>query len=168
MARPPLAVGTFGKVDFFVAGKKRVRARVGFRDFDGRRRSVTRYGESRAHAERRLREALRDRDGSAETTTGADSRVSSLATTWLAEIDESELATGTKRLYRFAVTSYVLPGLGELRLREVTVPAIDRTLRAIGSAHGAGAAKTARSEPPRVQWRLGSAGRSSVRPAIER
>ncbi len=23
-------------------------------------------------------------------------------------------------------------------------------------------------EPPRVQWRLGSAGRSSVRPAIER
>ncbi|MGY1688436.1 tyrosine recombinase XerC [Geodermatophilus sp. SYSU D00867] len=147
MARPPLAVGTFGKIDFFVVGKKRVRARVSFRDFDGRRRFVTRYGESRPQAERRLREALRDRDGSAETTagSGADSRVSSLATMWLAEIDDSELATGTKRLYRFAVTSHVLPALGELRLREVTVPAVDRTLRAIRSTHGAGAAKTARS-----------------------
>jgi integrase len=145
MARPPLAVGTFGKIDFYVVGKRRVRARVSFRDFDGRRRSVTRYGDSRAQAERRLREALRDRDGSADTTAGADSRLSSLATMWLAEIDDSELAAGTKRLYRFAVTSYVLPALGELRLREVTVPAVDRTLRAIRTTSGVGAAKTARS-----------------------
>ncbi|SFT82707.1 Site-specific recombinase XerD [Geodermatophilus amargosae] len=145
MARPPLAVGTFGKIDFYVVGTGRIRARVSFRDFDGRRRSVTRYGDSRAQAERRLREALRDRDGSVGATAGADSRVSSLVTMWLGEIDDSELAAGTKRLYRFAVTSYVLPPLGELRLREVTVPAVDRTLRAIRQTHGAGAAKTARS-----------------------
>jgi len=145
MARPPLAVATFGKIDFFVVGKKRVRARVSFRDFDGRRRFVTRYGESRAHAERRLREALRDRDGSAEMAANADSRISSLATMWLAEVDDSELAAGTERLYRFAVTSYVLPALGELRLREVTVPAVDRAFRAVRTSHGPGAAKSARS-----------------------
>ena len=75
----------------------------------------------------------------------ADSRVSSLAAMWLTEIDDSELAAGTKRLYRFAVTSYVLPALGELRLREVTVPAVDRALRAVRVNHGAGAAKSARS-----------------------
>jgi hypothetical protein len=61
MGRPPLPVGTFGKIDFLVLGKDRVRARASFRDYDGHRRSVTRYGSSRAHAERRLREALRDR-----------------------------------------------------------------------------------------------------------
>jgi hypothetical protein len=40
MGRPPLAVGTFGKIDFLalVLARKRVRARASFRDFDGRRR----------------------------------------------------------------------------------------------------------------------------------
>lgn len=53
MGRPPLPVGTFGKIDFLVLGKDRVRARASFRDYDGHRRLVTRYGSSRAHAERR-------------------------------------------------------------------------------------------------------------------
>ncbi|WP_369252606.1 tyrosine-type recombinase/integrase [Geodermatophilus amargosae] len=38
----------------------------------------------------------------------------------------------------------MLPGLGELRLREVTVPAIDRLLTTVGGTHGAGAAKSTR------------------------
>lgn len=145
MPRPPLAVGTFGKIDFLVVGKKRVRARASFRDFDGRRRFVSRYGESRAQAERRLRAALRDRSGPNDEETSAESRVSSVAATWLADVDGSDLAAGTKRLYRFAVRNYILPGIGELRLREVTVPAIDRLLTAVRENHGAAAAKSARS-----------------------
>jgi hypothetical protein len=54
MPRPPLAVGTFGAINFLVVGKGRVRAQVSFRDFDGRRRSVSRYGRTKAEAERRL------------------------------------------------------------------------------------------------------------------
>ena len=50
MPRPPLAVGTFGAINFLVVGKGRVRAQVSFRDFDGRRRSVTRYGRTKAEA----------------------------------------------------------------------------------------------------------------------
>jgi hypothetical protein len=145
MGRPPLAVGTFGRIGFLVVGKDRVRARASFRDFDGHRRFVTRYGRSRAEAERRLREALRDRDGSVDEGRTADSRLATVAVEWLAEVDDSDLATGTKRLYRFALTNYVLPGVGQLRLREITVPAVDRLLTAVRKAHGSGAAKAART-----------------------
>ncbi len=145
MGRPPLPVGTFGKIDFFVVAPKRVRARASLRDFDGRRRPLTRYGASRAEAERRLRTALRDRTGPSVGTPAADSRLSIVATLWLADVDDSELAVGTKRLYRFVVEGYVLPALGELRLREVTVPAVDRMLDSVHDQHGPGAAKSARS-----------------------
>src|SRR3712207_4588905 len=68
-----------------------------------------------------------------------------MAALWLADVDGSERASGTKRLYRFVTDSYVLPALGELRLREVTVPALDRLLASVHSAHGPAAAKTTRS-----------------------
>ena len=129
MGRPPLPVGTFGKIDFLVLGKARVRARASVRDYDGHRRLVTRYGTSRAHAERRLREALRDRGTGHDPVAGMTSRLTDVANLWLAEVDDSDLAWGTKRLYRFTVESYVLPGLGELRLREVTVPAVGPAAR---------------------------------------
>ena len=96
MGRPPLPVGTFGRIHLRVLGKGRVEARASFRDFGGRRRLVARHGQSRAEAERRLREALRDRSGT--TTPGtADSRLAAMAREWLADIDAAELAARTKR-----------------------------------------------------------------------
>jgi hypothetical protein len=108
---------------------------------------VTRYGRTKAEAERRLRAALRDRGSSVDEGDRADSRLSTMAAAWLAEVDDSDLAVGTKRLYRFAVLSYVIPGVGQLRLRKITVLAVDRLLTAIRKRHGAGAAKSARSVP---------------------
>jgi integrase len=145
MGRPPLPVGTFGQIHFLRLDKHRVGARTYFRDLDGRRRLVTRYGQTRAQAERRLREALRDRSTGATPPVPADSRLSDMAALWLADVDGSDRASGTKRLYRFVTDSYVLPALGELRLREVTVPALDRLLTSVHSAHGPAAAKTTRS-----------------------
>jgi hypothetical protein len=145
MGRPPLPVGTFGQIHFLRLDKHRVAARTYFRDLDGRRRLVTRYGQTRAQAERRLREALRDRSTGATPPVPADSRLSDMAALWLADVDGSDRASGTKRLYRFVTDSYVLPALGELRLREVTVPALDRLLTSVHSAHGPAAAKTTRS-----------------------
>ena len=103
MPRPPLTVGTFGAINFLVVGKGRVRAQASFRDFDGRRRSVSRYGRTKAEAERRLREALRDRGNGRDEGASADSRLATVAAAWLAEVDDSGLTVGTKRLYRFAV-----------------------------------------------------------------
>ena len=68
-----------------------------------------------------------------------------MAALWLAEVDGSELASGTERLYRFVADAYVLPGVGELRLREVTVSAVDRLLASVHGRHEAGAAKSTRS-----------------------
>ncbi len=45
------------------------------------------------------------------------------------------------------VHAHVLPGLGELGLREVTVPAIDRLLASVHAHHGPGAATSTRSIP---------------------
>ena len=144
MGRPPLPVGTFGRIHVRVLGKGRVEARASFRDFDGRRRLVARHGQSRAEAERRLREALRDRSGTT-TPVGADTRVAVVAREWLADVDAAELAAGTKRLYRFAAESYILPGVGDLRLREITVPVVERLLASVRANHGPGAAKSTRN-----------------------
>ncbi len=47
MGRPPLPVGTFGEIRFEVLGRHRVQAGAGFRDFDGRRKTVaTRLDEA--------------------------------------------------------------------------------------------------------------------------
>ena len=145
MGRPPLPVGTFGKIHLRALGKDRVEARASFRDFDGRRRLVARHGHSRADAERRLREALRDRSATTGSPMTADPRLAAMAREWLADVDAGELAAGTKRLYRFATESYILPGVGDLRLREVTVPVIERLLASVRSHHGPGAAKTTRN-----------------------
>jgi len=145
MGRPPLPVGTFGKIHVRVVGKGRVEARASFRDFDGRRRLVARYGRTRAEAERRLREALRDRSATTTSPAAADTRLAKMAQLWLADIDAAELAAGTKRLYRFATKSYILPGVGDLRLREITVPVIERLLASVRSNHGPGAAKSTRN-----------------------
>ncbi len=145
MGRPPLPVGTFGRIRFEQLGRNRVQAGASFRDFDGHRRYVVRNGPTRAQAERRLREALRDRGRTETPPVPTDSRLHALAARWLADIDDSELAAGTKRLYRFTVHAYVLPELGELRLREITVPAIDRLLASVHTDHGPGAAKSTRS-----------------------
>jgi hypothetical protein len=62
-----------------------VKARVKFRDWDGRVRLVSRIGASRAAAERALKEALTTRrtpGGAAALTSG--SRMTALADAWLA------------------------------------------------------------------------------------
>lgn len=145
MGRPPLPVGTFGKIAFLKVDGGKVRARARFRDYDGRVRPVSRYGPTKAAAERTLREALRDRIAPADGAVSPDMRLSVVAEQWLAEVDGSELADGTKQTYGTALRLWVLPGAGNLRLRELGVPAVDRLLRAVKATHGHSAAKTART-----------------------
>ena len=146
MGRPPLPVGTLGQIHFLRLDKHRVAARTYFRDVDGRRRLVTRYGQTRAQAERRLREALRDRGTGTTAPVPAHSRLRAMAALWVADVDGSDRAPlAPERLYRFVTDSYVLPALGELRLREVTVPALDRLLASVHGAHSPAAARSTRS-----------------------
>ncbi len=106
---------------------------------------MTKYGPTKAAAERALRLALRDRSGPTGGDITADTRVRDLVTLWLATVDSGNLADRTKELYRDVTTRYVLPGIGGLRVAEVSVPTLDRLLSTITERHGAGSAKTSRS-----------------------
>jgi integrase len=116
---------------------------VSFRDFDGIRRPVTRWGAT-AEAEARLRAALADRAGPSVGELTPASRVSEAAVVWLSEVEASVCAAGTKSRYRAAVRGHVVPALAGLCLGELRVTIIDRALAAIRDRHGPGAARTAR------------------------
>ncbi|NED99285.1 site-specific integrase [Phytoactinopolyspora halotolerans] len=163
MGRPPLPVGTAGTIGFTRMNNGTIRARALFRDYDGMTRPVTRYGPSKAAAERRLKEALRDRRSPTDhDQIAATTRVRDLAIMWLAEIDDADLSDGTKDLYRRTLTTHVLPALGALQISECDVPTVDRYLKAVRTNQGPAAAKTAKTVTSLL---LGMAVRHGALPA---
>ena len=148
MGRPPLPVGTAGEVRIYpVRGGFRARCLV--RDYDGKVRELERFGSSEAKAKIRLREAVRDRhrvEADAEITT--ETRLAEVVRIWLvdlrAEIEAGEKSPGTGALYD-ATAGWITAGLGDLRLRELTVSRVDRFLAATANHHGPGSAKTAKT-----------------------
>lgn len=145
MARPPMPVGTAGKIGFLTMGPKRVRAQVRVRDYDGVPRNVTRYGPTRAAAERRLKEALRDRVGPTDGPITSETKVRDLANIWLEEMKASDLSDGSKELYERDLRLKILPAMGALSCREADVPASDRFLKAIRVNSGPGKAKSCKT-----------------------
>jgi integrase len=144
MGRPPLPVGTFGKVAFIQRPNGDVQARTLIRDYDGRRRMVSKIAKSRAAAERALKaELLRRQAPVGKGAVTSATTVSELADAWLD--GDHNWSTGTERAYRSVVKVHVKPAVGGLRVREVTPGVISRALSAIAVHSGAGAAKTARS-----------------------
>ncbi len=145
--RPPLPVGTFGSISIREIRPRTFRARTRFRDFDGQVREVVRFGETPAAAQRTLRATLSER---VDETRGTDitraTKVSELAAAWLEEVAESDrLAGSTKARYATVVESFIVPGVGELRVGELTVASVDRHLRAISTRHGGATARAVRS-----------------------
>lgn len=144
MGRPPLPVGTAGKITFVCLQSGQIQARAKFRDFDGRIRLVAKHGRSRAAAERALKLELVNRQTPAGGGAIAPStRVSELARLWLDA--PHGWSTGTERTYRSVIGNQVAPALGELRLREVTTGVVSRALRAIADRHGPSAAKSSKA-----------------------
>lgn len=146
--RPPLPVGTHGRISYLELGPKRVRARTRFRDWDGQVRYVAAVAASKAAAERRLQSALVDRR---DVVTGGgditrETKVSDLAARWLERIDaDPDKAASTKARYHDVVDSFITPGVGALRVREVNTQALDRLLTVVKERHGAANARTVRS-----------------------
>ena len=95
MARPPLPLGTYGKIKTWQEGGAWL-ARVKFRDFDGTVRPIKRSGTTKAAAIRKLKEALADRQRpvkQAEIT--PHTTMETVAKLWLAEI-EAAVDAGAK------------------------------------------------------------------------
>ena len=86
MPRPPLSLGTYGKIKTWREGKIWL-ARVKFRDFDGIVRFVKRSGKTKAAAERELKTALADRQMPVkQSEITAQTTMDKIAELWLAEI----------------------------------------------------------------------------------
>jgi hypothetical protein len=105
---------------------------------------VERHGRTKAAAERALKAALRDRAGnqaSGEIT--AASRVATLAEAWYAAL--ADLSPVTLQAYRDRLDRQILPRLGQLRVRELSVGTLDRHLRGIADTHGVATALMCRS-----------------------
>lgn len=144
--RPPTPVGTYGKIRTYKTGPS-WRATTIFRDFNGRSVRIERYGPTTAAAERRLKEAIRDRTetaGGTEEIT-AHSYVKDLAEHWWTEFLTLGKSPGTYRLYRDRLDNQIIPGLGDLRVRELTTAAINRHVKAVGESNGAAIAKAVRT-----------------------
>lgn len=150
MARPPLPVGTYGRIRTWKVTPGVYRARARYRDYDGVTRPVKRTGHSPAVAENNLREALRDRRKvtSAGDVT-ADTMLADLAKVWLADVARSvrngDLSTGTAEQYEYHVNRFIIEGIGRLRVSEASVSRLQKLIDTVTEKNGKGSARTTRS-----------------------
>lgn len=150
MARPPLPIGTYGNITTHPVPGGGFCAVTRFRDLDGVTRKVKRVGPTESVARNRLREELRDRARQGPATgLNGDSRFRSAADEWIAGVDQmvgqNLRSPNTAQIYRLTLTTHVLPAIGELRLREVTVPRLDRFIQTLQLHSGTATAKLART-----------------------
>ncbi|POH58759.1 site-specific integrase [Cryobacterium zongtaii] len=135
MARQPLPLGTWGKINRTTTLAGGAKAYARFRDYDGVTRQVEQVGKTGAAAERALVEVLRDRARLPIENMTPETRLNKVADAWLLEFAELDRADGTRVVYGRAL-AHVRKGLGEIQLREATVPAVDRFLKAVSKSSG--------------------------------
>lgn len=138
MARPPLPVGTWGNISLTESKPGQWRARTRFRDYDGHVRDVEAWGKSKAAANTALKQSLAKRivPSSADDITGA-TKVKDLGERLLSDLEaEKRIRPQSIDRYRQNFTAYIVPALGEYRVRELTVGTIDRFLKALTPGTG--------------------------------
>lgn len=145
-----LAPGEVGVVQFRKKPSGRYAARVRFRDHTGAWRSVQVTAETKTAADRRVRAALQralETSGSGEYTSKTTFGV--VAEEWYSGIadlvDHGQRSPSTLGLYRHVLDRHVLPGLGSLRLQEITPARVDRFLQDKRRSTGYSTAKLCRS-----------------------
>jgi integrase len=147
--RPSIGLNSYGDIGVAPTGAtargSRYKARARYRDRTGAYSYVARFGQTKREAEQRLKTALDDLTHSGGGITSA-ATLTELAGQWLAE-DRADRpwSTGTRQHYEFATRRYVIPQLGELRIREASTSVCDAALRRVTAEHGPAAAKTTRA-----------------------
>src|SRR6266542_3104760 len=90
MARPPLPIGTRGKIRTEKLGPNRFCARARFRDYDGKTRDVEATDTTGPAAVRALKVKLRDRATPNDDEITHETRISTLAERWIEEVIAEE------------------------------------------------------------------------------
>ena len=108
-----------------------------YRDWDGKVRQVKRHGATKGAARRNLAAAIRDRSsGTSQIDINGETKLSVLSEVWFDEIKGRDLSPSTVQAYRDRLDKQILPSLGELRLRELSVGVVDRHLAAVKARTG--------------------------------
>ena len=129
MARPALALNTHGAISVRAIPatdaktSKKFSARCRYRDGDGVTRLVERQGHSKTAALENLQDALKNRQAPVSQGLGPQSRFREAAEIWL-EAKERKRSATSVRAYRTRLRR-ILPELGEVRLREITVATLE-------------------------------------------
>jgi integrase len=117
-----------------------------YRDWDGTIRLIERRGATKGAATKALTLAIRDRSrASSGSDITPDTKVAVLAEQWLTEVSSGSLSPSTLEVYGDMLRRLIIPALGNLRVRELTVGSVDRHLNAVKVKHGPAVAKTDRT-----------------------
>lgn len=156
MARPPLPIGSWGKISTKVtktdAKGKAIghMAKANFRDHDGHVRDVRAAGRSASAAEQALLVKLRDRAKVGQTgELTAMHKVGQLLDLW--EKRFKKLVELGKRsptsfdTYERVTRLHIRPAIAELRIGEATTQRLDKVITKISERAGISTAKTARA-----------------------
>lgn len=141
--RPPLPIGSWGKIKRTELDKGRWVAKARVRDLDGVTRLVERNGRTGAEAERNLSAHLAERTAPSVEDLTPESRLTDLWEAYEAHLLEEGRAIRTMERYRYA-SGYVLKGLGGYKIREASTQRLDGFVKALKTNHGLSVAKSAR------------------------
>lgn len=143
MPRPPLPIGSWGKVKRTELGKAHWVAKARVRDIDGVTRLVERTGRTGAEAERNLCAYLAERTAPFAEDLTPESRLTALWEAYEAHLIDEGRAIRTMERYRYA-GGYVIKGLGGYKIREISTQRLDGFVKALKTNHGPSVAKSAR------------------------
>jgi integrase len=148
MARPPLPIGTAGRVKQVQEGPRKWRVTCQFRDFDGEVRKVSRWAETKTLAENKLREAIRDRQVQGADIS-PDTKIPQVYAQWLAEFraltDLGNRSGTSLDTYENRWNKLLLPRVKSFRISELTPGRIDHILQGLNASHSAATARTCRA-----------------------
>lgn len=129
VGRKPLPVGTYGEVEAKEQPSGVWRASARFRDRDGVTRSVSRRGRTKAAAKRTLILALQDRQTPSQREISGDMRLERLLDLWVTKVRfEKSKKPQTIAKDEGIIRAQIVPRIGGLTVREVTVPVLDEML----------------------------------------
>lgn len=135
MARPPLPLGTWGEIKTKTIDGKPA-AVAYYRDFDGVTRRAQKFGRTKGAAANLLRESLRDRLTPTNEYLTRESTLTALAEQWVIEIRKSKRAEATKERYEGTIRAHVNKTVGSVRIREATVPVMQRLIDRVAEGSG--------------------------------
>lgn len=147
--RPPLPIGTYGKITVPEIRPGVFQAVTRYRDADGATRRVKANGASKSAATNALKQAMAQRRHNAGAQLDGGSKLSAAAelveAQWAAAVEAGDMAPRTREAYEESLRLHVLPTLGDVRLREATTSRCEAWSVALRKSRSAATARRARS-----------------------